>query len=127
MVAVLTAADLESEWAGPLPFMWPITEDIKVPVHWPLTKDVARFQGDGVAVVVAETREQAEDAAEVVEVAYEPLPAVVDIEQAMKDEVIVHEDLGTNTVVHWSTGAGATSRCSTARRWWSRSASSSVG
>ena len=45
---------------GPLPMVWPITEDIKTSDHWPLTKDKARFQGDGVAVVVAETRGLAE-------------------------------------------------------------------
>jgi carbon-monoxide dehydrogenase large subunit len=106
VVGVFTAADLETEWGGPLPFVWPITEDIKVPVHWPLTKDVARFQGDGVAVVVAETRGQAEDAAEAVQVDWEPLPAVTDLEEAAKDQVVIHEDLGTNVVVHWSHGGG---------------------
>jgi carbon-monoxide dehydrogenase large subunit len=106
VVGVFTAADLESEWGGPLPFVWPITEDIKVPVHWPLTKDVARFQGDGVAVVVAESRAQAADAAEAVQVSYDPLPAVVDLEEALKDDVVIHEDLGTNVVVHWSHGGG---------------------
>ena len=106
VVAVFTAADLESEWGGPLPFVWPITEDIKVPVHWPLTKDKARFQGDGVAVVLAETRAQAEDAAELVEVEWTPLDAVTDVEEAAKDGVVIHEDLGTNVVVHWSHGGG---------------------
>ncbi|MGZ8600289.1 MAG: xanthine dehydrogenase family protein molybdopterin-binding subunit [Actinomycetota bacterium] len=106
VVAVFTAADLEDEWGGPLPFVWPITEDIKIPVHWPLTKDKARFQGDGVAVVLAETRAQAEDAAEVVEVDWSPLDAVTDLEEAAKDGVVIHEDLGTNVVVHWSHGGG---------------------
>ncbi len=107
VIDVSTAADLEDEWGGPLPFVWPITEDIKVPVHWPLTKDTARFQGDGVAVVVAETRGQAEDAAEAVDVRYEPLPAVTDLEEAARDDApVVHEDLGTNVVVHWSHGGG---------------------
>jgi carbon-monoxide dehydrogenase large subunit len=106
VVAVFTAADLESEWGGPLPFVWPITEDIKVPVHWPLTKDTARFQGDAVAVVFAESRGQAEDAAEAVEVDWEPLEAVTDVEEAAKDRVVIHEDLGTNVVVHWSHGGG---------------------
>jgi aerobic carbon-monoxide dehydrogenase large subunit len=106
VVAVFTAADLEDEWGGPLPFVWPITEDIKVPVHWPLTKDKARFQGDGVAVVLAETRAQAEDAAELVEVDWSPLDAVTDLEEAAKDGVVIHEDLGTNVVVHWSHGGG---------------------
>ncbi|MGZ8606243.1 MAG: xanthine dehydrogenase family protein molybdopterin-binding subunit [Actinomycetota bacterium] len=104
VVGVVTAADLESGWSGPLPFVWPITVDNKVPVHWPLTGDKARYQGDGVAVVVADTRERAEDAAEAVEVRWEQLDAVVDLEEAAKDGVVVHEDLGTNVVVHWSHG-----------------------
>ena len=58
--------------------MWPITEDIKIPVHLPLTKDKIRFHGDAVAVVVAETREQALDAAENVSVDVTELPAVID-------------------------------------------------
>jgi carbon-monoxide dehydrogenase large subunit len=106
VVGVYTAADLEGEWGGPLPFVWPITEDIKVPVHWPLTKDVARYQGDGVAVVLAETRAQAKDAAETVEVDWAPLQAVTDLEEARKDGVVIHPDLGSNVVVHWSHGGG---------------------
>jgi carbon-monoxide dehydrogenase large subunit len=106
VVAVFTGADLDDEWGGPLPFVWPITEDIKVPVHWPLTKDKARFQGDGVAVVVAETRGQAEDAAEAVAVDWEELEPVLDLEEAARDAIIIHEDLGTNVVVHWSHGGG---------------------
>jgi carbon-monoxide dehydrogenase large subunit len=106
VVAALGAADLEAEWGGPLPFVWPITEDIKVPVHWPLTKDTARYQGDGVAVVVAETRAGAQDAAEAVDVEWEQLDAVTDLEEAARDSVVIHEDLGTNVVVHWSHGGG---------------------
>ena len=84
--------------------MWPITEDIKVPVHYALASDKVRFNGDAVAVVVAETREQAIDAAEAVAVTATELPAVIDLEQAAKDEVLIHDDLGTNSVVHWSHG-----------------------
>ena len=65
VVGVYTAADLD---VGGLPFVWPITEDIKIPVHLPLTKDKIRFHGDAVAVVVAETREQAIDAAALVSI-----------------------------------------------------------
>ena len=104
VIAVLTAADLEDAFPGGLPMVWPITEDIKLPTHWPLTKDRIRFAGDAVAVVVAETREQAEDAAEAVMVEATELPAVLDLEEAAKDEVVLHEDLGTNVVVHWSHG-----------------------
>ena len=103
VVGVYTAADFE---LAPLPFVWPITEEIKVPVHYPLASDKVRFNGDAVAVVLAETREQTLDAAEAVAVTATELPAVIDIEEAAKDEVIVHDDLGTNVVVHWNHGGG---------------------
>ena len=103
VVGVYTAADFE---LGALPFVWPITEDIKVPVHHALASDKVRFNGDAVAVVVAESRELALDAAEVIPVTATELPTVIDLEEAAKDEVILHEDLGTNTVVHWSHGGG---------------------
>jgi carbon-monoxide dehydrogenase large subunit len=106
VVGVFTAADLEDAFPGGLPMVWPITEDIKIPTHWPLTKDKIRFAGDGVAVVVAETRAQAEDAAEAVVVRATALPAVTNLEEAARDTTIIHEDLGTNVVVHWSHGGG---------------------
>ncbi len=106
VVGVYTAADLEDAFPSSLPMVWPITEDIKIPTHWPLTKDKIRFAGDAVAVVLAETREQAEDAAEAVVVSATDLPVVTDLEEAAKDEVVLHEDLGTNVVVHWSHGGG---------------------
>src|SRR6266498_5217492 len=65
VVAAFSGQDL-ADWTGPLLMAWPVTEDINNPPHWPLAKDKARYQGDGVAVVVAESRAQAADAAEVV-------------------------------------------------------------
>src|SRR5213080_2169343 len=59
-----------------------------------------RHVGDPVAAVVARTRELARDAAELVEVDYEPLPLVLDGEAALEDEVVLHDDAGSNTV--WS-------------------------
>ncbi len=101
VVGVFTGADLD---VGALPFVWPITEDIKVPVRFPLTKDKIRFAGDPVAVVVADTREHALDAAEAVSVQATELPAVISMSESMKDEVLIHDDLGTNVTVHWSHG-----------------------
>ena len=72
VVAVFTAADLQDDWKAAMPCAWPVTEDMKNPPHYPLT-ETPRYQGDGVAVVIAETRAQAKDAAELVEVDYEPL------------------------------------------------------
>jgi len=102
VVGVFTGADLG---VGGLPFVWPITEDIKVPNHYPLTTDKIRFNGDAVAVVVAETREQALDAAELVTVKASALPAVTSTDAAMAEGApLVHEELGTNVTVHWSHG-----------------------
>ena len=102
VVGVFTADDLD---LGALPFVWPITEDIKVPVHYALTKDKIRFAGDAVAVVVAASREQAIDAAEAVSVRATVLPAITDIEEAAADgATLIHEDLGTNVTVHWVHG-----------------------
>ena len=81
---------------------------MKNPPHYPLA-DVARYQGDGVAVVIAESRAQAKDAAELVEVDYEPLDAVVDVEKALEDGApLVHPDLGTNECYVWRLDTDAT-------------------
>jgi carbon-monoxide dehydrogenase large subunit len=102
VVAAFSAADLAGDWAGSLPCAWPVTEDIKMPPHFPLASEEARFQGDGVAVVVAESRALAADAAELVEVDYEPLPAVADITKALEPGApLVHADIGTNECYVW--------------------------
>src|SRR5207237_6685044 len=82
---VFTAADLD---AGPVPTMgWPGLDDSRPrPL---LATDVVRYAGEIVAVVVAETRADAVDAAELVFVDYEPLDAVVDPERALEDEANV--------------------------------------
>jgi aerobic carbon-monoxide dehydrogenase large subunit len=102
VVAVFTGADLRDEWENPLPCAWPVTDDMKSPDHWPLAIDEACFVGEGVAVVVAETREQARDAMEAVVVDYDELPVVLDLEAAARDATLVHESLGTNKSYTWS-------------------------
>ncbi len=62
----------------------------------------ARYQGDGVAVVVAESRALAKDAADLVEIEYEPLPATADVVKALEsDAPLVHADLETNECYVW--------------------------
>ena len=99
---VLTGADLRDEWAAPMPCAWPVTADMKNPAHFPVAVDKANFAGDIVAVVVADSRTAAADAAEAVVVDYDPLPAVVDLAEAQSDRVVIHEDLGTNTSYVWA-------------------------
>ncbi len=108
VVAAFSAANLQDDWKAAMPCAWPVTEDMKNPPHYPLT-DVARYQGDGVAVVIAETRAQAKDAAELVEVDYEPLDAIVDVAKALDDGApLAHPDLGTNECYTWTLDTDAT-------------------
>ncbi len=64
----------------------------------PLAEGEVRFVGDPVALVVAESRYVAEDAVELVDVDYDPLPAVVDYTQAAAADSLVHEQHGSNVV-----------------------------
>jgi carbon-monoxide dehydrogenase large subunit len=105
VVAVYTAADVDLE--APLPMAWvPPGVDVAAPEHWPLARDTVKHVGDPVAMVIAEDRYAVVDAAEDVFVEYEPLPVVTDVEAALRDEVLVHEALGSNKVHEWSLGGG---------------------
>lgn len=99
---VLTGDDLHDAWADAMPCAWPVTDDMKAPAHWPVARGKACYVGDIVAVVVAESRYQAADAVDAVVVDYDPLDAVVDLEDAASDRVVVHEDLGTNRSYTWT-------------------------
>jgi aerobic carbon-monoxide dehydrogenase large subunit len=100
VVAAFSGADLAGE-LGVLPCAWPVTPDMVHPDHHPLAVDEVRHVGEAVAVVVARDRYAATDALEAVEVDYEPLPAVVDMTEALRDEKLVHADKGTNTAFVW--------------------------
>jgi aerobic carbon-monoxide dehydrogenase large subunit len=103
VVAAFSGTDLADDWKGGLPCAWPVTEDIKMPPHFPLAVEEARYQGDPVAVVVAESRALAKDAVELVEVEYEPLASVAGVEKALEAGApLVHEDLGTNECYVWN-------------------------
>ena len=103
VVEVLTGEDLKDAWPNGLPCIWPVSDDIKMPPHLPLSIDKVRYVGDGVAVVVAESRAQAKDAIELIEVDYEPLPAVTDVEKALDAGApLVHDDVAENRCYTWS-------------------------
>jgi len=108
VVAAFSAADLADHWKAAMPCAWPVTEEMKNPPHYPLT-DVARYQGDGVAVVLAESRAQAKDAAELVEIDWEPLDAIADLATALDDGApLVHPELGSNECYVWKLDTDAT-------------------
>jgi len=107
VIAAFSGAELADEWQASLPCAWLPTEDTKQPNHRPLAVDKARHVGDGVAVVVAGSREAARDASELVQVDYEPLPAVIDSERALaEDAPVVHEEFDTNRCYTWTLSAG---------------------
>ncbi|MGH9230309.1 MAG: xanthine dehydrogenase family protein molybdopterin-binding subunit [Acidimicrobiales bacterium] len=99
---VFTGADLRDGWAAAMPCAWPVTDDMKTADHWPVAVDKACYVGDIVAVVVADSRYAAVDGVDAVEVDYDPLEAVVDIEDAAGDRVVIHEGLGTNRSYTWT-------------------------
>ncbi len=91
--AVLTGEDVQ-RWSKPF------VVGVKQPMaQWALAIDRVRHVGEPVAVVVAEDRYIAEDALELIRVDYAPLPAVVEIEQALRaDTTLLHDAVGSNVV-----------------------------
>ena len=96
VLAVLTAQDLEAEgigvFPGPPPFFADLTKPDGSPLIYPpqytLASDRVRYVGDPVAFVVAETLEQARDAAEYIVVDYAPLASIVETNRAMDDDAV---------------------------------------
>ncbi|MFM8319664.1 MAG: xanthine dehydrogenase family protein molybdopterin-binding subunit [Chloroflexota bacterium] len=105
VVRVITSADLENK-VMPLPCVWvPGGAESHFPSHpmgmpgagFVLAKDRVRFTGDPVAVVVAETAYQAQDALQAIKVDYHPLPVVVSAEEAVKDGApLLHDEVPNN-------------------------------
>ena len=109
VVAVFTGDDLAASKVGSLPCGWLITDvkgqPMKEPPHPCLAQGKVRYVGDHVALVIAETAGQAKDAAELVEVDYEVLPAVVNAADARnKGAPVLHEAAPDNTCYVWALG-----------------------
>ncbi len=107
VVAVFTSDDLSQ--IGGLPCGWQVhSKDgnpMAEPKHPVLAEGKVRHVGDPVAVVIAETKIQARDAAEAIEVDYEVLDAVMDMRHAVANgSVHVHDDIATNVCYDWELG-----------------------
>jgi aerobic carbon-monoxide dehydrogenase large subunit len=104
VVAVLTGADL-ADLQGACINAWPIVEDQVTPDHAPMPSDRVAFAGETVAVVAARSAAEARDAAELVEVDYEELPAALDLKEAATAHEtggpLAHPELGTNISAVW--------------------------
>ena len=106
VITVITGADITY---NPLPMAWPAggASGIQNNVNTPrvLATDSVKWTGEGVAAVVAETEAQAVDALELIQVDWEPLPAVVDTEGATKPGAPqLHENAPNNVVFEWKVG-----------------------
>ena len=106
VLAVVTGTEFNATCAAQLPVAG-VLEHMKVRSRWPMADGVARYEGEPVAVVVAVSAYVARDALELIEVSYEPLPAIIDLEGALDaDSPLVHEDMGTNLCVNSSRTVG---------------------
>ncbi|WP_227267893.1 xanthine dehydrogenase family protein molybdopterin-binding subunit [Roseobacter weihaiensis] len=104
VVKVFTGADFEA--VGGMPCGWQVTdkhgEPMQEPRHPILAHGKVRHVGEPIAAVVADTLEQARDAAEAIEVDITELPAVIDMKAAVaSDDVKVHDDLTSNLCYDW--------------------------
>jgi len=121
VVAVLTGRDMADDGVGGLPCGWginnkdgsPMTE----PGHPPLAADTVRYVGDQVAVVLADKRSIARDAAERVDVDYEELPAATSLSAASAEAApVVWEDAPDNVCFDWEIGDAAATVTGTTRQ-----------
>jgi len=104
---VLTAQDLKDQ-VGNIITAWTIPNaDLKTPGYPPLARDVVRYAGEAVAVVIAENPFAADDARDLVEVEYDPLPVVTDGEAAVKKGApSLHAEAPDNVAFKWTLAGG---------------------
>jgi aerobic carbon-monoxide dehydrogenase large subunit len=112
VVAILTGEELAADGVGPLICGWNIAgkngvEAHNSPVHHALAMGKVNYVGDHVALVVAETQAQADSAAEMVEVDYEELPAVIGTANALNHATTIHEEAPANQCYDWEIGDAA--------------------
>jgi carbon-monoxide dehydrogenase large subunit len=107
VVAVFTAAELPPAIRGPLPRLIPHPALVHHKTQVALAGDVVRHVGEPIAMVVAVSRYVAEDAADLLEVEFAPLPAVVDLEAAVRPgSPRVHDDVPDNVAAHYTQRVG---------------------
>ena len=95
VACVITFADLPAG-VKPIPLRMYALEGLDRFLQYPLARDKVAYVGEPVALAVAADRYAAEDAVDAVRVEYEPLEAVADVDAALRGEVVVHEEQGSN-------------------------------
>jgi aerobic carbon-monoxide dehydrogenase large subunit len=115
VVAVFNGADMAADQIGPMRALWAIRgadgKPMAEPPRWALARERVRHVGEPVAIVVAQTREQALDAAELLDIDYRPLPAVVDARAgAAANAPQLHDAAPGNVCFRWARGDEAAAR-----------------
>ena len=111
VLAVLTIADLDEDGVAEIPTQVDVPgkggEKMFAPTRPVLARGVVRYVGNPVAFVVAESLEEAKDAAELIEIDYQPLPAVTDLRAAAEPAApLLYPERGSNLCVHWQSHDG---------------------
>ena len=109
VIAIFTGKDISEAGINGVPCGWQVDfkngDTMKEPPHPLLVADKTRYMGDSVAVVIAQSKALAKDAAEMVKIDYEPLEAVVHAEEAVEEGApLVHEDVPNNISFDWELG-----------------------
>lgn len=120
VIGVLTGADVEAEGLNPMPSAWDTRSKDGSPARIgrrpALVSSKACYAGDPVAIVIADTREQAKDAAELVQVDYDPLTAVTSPRAALEASAeLIHPEAPGNCAFDWETGDRAATDAAFAR------------
>src|SRR5262245_6684435 len=108
VVGVFTGQQMKDAGFGGIPCAWVVpNSDTRTPPYPPIATDIVRYVGNAVAIVAAEDRYAARDAADLVEVDYEPMPAVVDaFKAAQPGAPQLHPDVPKNICFHWKVSGG---------------------
>ena len=106
VLAVVTGPEVQQHCKSQF-LLFGVREGMRTKSRWPMAIDVVKYVGEPVAAVLATSSSGAKDALDLIDVDYEPLPAVVDVEKAAEQgSRLVHKDLGTNLSVESSGSAG---------------------
>lgn len=108
VLGVFNGQQMKDAGFGPIPCAWVVPgSDTKTPPYPPIAIDTVRYVGNAVAIVVASDRYQARDAADAVDVDYEPMPAAVDAFRATQPGAPqLHADVPNNVCFHWHVTGG---------------------
>lgn len=108
VLAVYSGQQMKDAGFGPIPCAWVVpNSDIKTPPYPPIAIDSVRYVGNAVAIVVATDRYLARDAADLVGVDYEPLPAIAEAFRATQPGAPqLHADVANNVCFHWKVAGG---------------------